>query len=75
MEKQNQQVICNCCGKQITLEPKTEREDYLFVEMEWGFFSKKDGEIHRFVLCESCYDRWRDNFAVPVEIRMQTELL
>ena len=52
MEKQNQQVICNCCGKQITLEPKTEREDYLFVEKDW-----------------------RDNFAVPVEIRMQTELL
>lgn len=75
MDRQYQQIFCNCCGKQMILEPKTEREDYLYVEKEWGFFSGKDGEIHSFALCETCYDKMREKFSVPVEIRMQTELL
>ena len=62
MEKRDQIIYCNCCGKQI-------------VQKEWGFFSGKDGEIHRFTLCENCYDRMREQFSIPVDIRVQTELL
>ena len=75
MEKRDQIIYCNCCGKQIILEPKEKREDYLFVQKEWGFFSGKDGEIHIFTLCENCYDRMREQFSIPVDIRVQTELL
>ena len=75
MEKRDQIIYCNCCGKQIILEPKEKREDYLFVQKEWGFFSGKDGEIHHFRICEACYDRWTAQFAVPVCVKEQTELL
>lgn len=75
MEKRNQIVCCNCCGRQIILEPKEAREDYLYVQKEWGYFSGKDGEIHSFAVCESCYDRMREQFSIPVGVKMQTELL
>ena len=30
--------------------------------------STEDGEVHRFSLCEACYDRIRRQFKLPVEI-------
>ena len=75
MENKEQRKICNCCGKEIHVEPMTDREEYLEVEKEWGYFSRKDGEIHHFILCESCYDRLTEHFCIPVDKKMQTELL
>ena len=57
------------------MEPMDDREEYLEVTKEWGYFSRKDGEIHHFLLCESCYDRLTERFCLPVEKRLQTELL
>ena len=75
MEKRDKMIYCNCCGKELHMEPMDKREDYLFVQKEWGYFSKKDGEIHTFSLCESCYERWIKQFSIPVNIEMQKELL
>ncbi|MCD8018852.1 MAG: hypothetical protein LUF92_04510 [Clostridiales bacterium] len=73
MEKKEQKWYCNSCGKEIILEPAAKREDYLEIRKEWGYFSKKDGEIHRFVLCESCYDKLTEHFQIPVEVSEVTE--
>ena len=43
-------------------------EDYLCVEKRWGYFSKKDNEVHRFELCEDCYDKLCASFRIPVDI-------
>lgn len=59
--------ICNACGNMVT-------GDVLDIEKAWGFFSEKDGEIHRFCLCEKCYDKIIKGFAVPVSVKEQTEL-
>lgn len=37
------------------------------MEKQWGYFSGKDGETHRFELCEECYDRLTASFRIPVE--------
>ena len=50
-------------------------QDMVTVEQRWGYFSEKDGEIHRFCICESCYDRIRAGFQIPVEIETAQEYL
>ena len=67
MENGEQKKMCNCCGKEICMEPMDDREEYLEVTKEWGYFSRKDGEVHHFLLCESCYDRLTERFCLPVE--------
>lgn len=75
MEKRDKKIYCNCCGREIQVEPKEKREDYLFVKKEWGYFSEKDGEIHTFSLCEACYGQFIKQFSIPVKVETQTELL
>lgn len=60
--------ICNACGNAAT-------GDVLDMEKRWGFFSRKDGEMHRFCLCEKCYDGMIKGFVVPVSVKEQTELV
>lgn len=72
---EEKKIYCNCCGKEIGKEPAGQREEYLEVRKEWGFFSEKDGDIHHFILCESCYDQLIQSFCLPVEKTIQTELL
>lgn len=73
------QIRCNQCGRQIVYgnQPNGSEkpEDYLFVEKEWGFFSKKDLEVHTFCLCENCYDKLIKGFMIPVEVRELEEVL
>lgn len=64
MEKQK--VICNKCGRELKSENGILHEDGLFVTKDWGFFSKKDLQVHKFVICESCYDQMISEFEVPV---------
>ncbi len=61
-------IICNKCGKEIAVENGIAREDVLSVEKRWGYFSGKDNEVHRFDLCESCYDEIVVAFQIPAEI-------
>jgi ribosomal-protein-alanine N-acetyltransferase len=51
-------IFCNKCGTQIL-------GDYLAVNKEWGYFSDKDTQIHRFAVCEKCYDEMINTFMTP----------
>lgn len=76
MQKKNHDIYCNCCGKKIMTDNYQEREDYLDLVKEWGYFSRnKDGQVHHFILCESCYDKLTGSFVLPVSVTEQTELL
>ena len=72
MSRKDQKIYCNCCGKRILSRME---QDVVTVEQRWGYFSEKDGEIHRFCICESCYDRIRAGFQIPVEIVTAQEYL
>lgn len=65
---------CNMCGKKIK-ETGLEREDYLMIDKNWGYFSDKDGERHRIVLCETCYDMWIKSLKIPPVVEEVTEIL
>ncbi len=67
-------IKCNCCGQEREKEHELE-SSMITIEIPWGYFSNKDGEIHKFTLCESCYDRWIQSFQIPVEIKERTEML
>ena len=54
--------ICNRCGKEMV------EEDMLSVDKRWGYFSDKDNEVHRFDLCERCYDEIISTFQIPIDI-------
>lgn len=68
-------VICNHCKKELRLENGIIKEGVFSVNQEFGYFSKKDGEVHSFDLCEACYDAMVKQFEIPVEISTKTELL
>ncbi len=63
-----QKTICNRCGKEIPVADGCETEGVFHVDYKWGYFSRKDGERHKFDLCESCYDSLLEQFCIPAEI-------
>lgn len=66
---------CNCCKKKLEVQNGIITEGVFNVEYAFGYFSTKDEEIHKFDLCEACYDKWIRTFEIPVEIADNTELL
>lgn len=68
-------VICNKCGKRVVSSTEVIKEEFCEVKKEWGYFSKKDMEVHKFNLCESCYDRMIEEFEVPILIEEKSEAL
>jgi hypothetical protein len=69
------EIVCNKCGRKIPVERDITREGVWSVNINWGYFSQKDGERHQFDLCETCYDSFVKGFAVPIQIRQETELI
>ena len=69
-----EKVICNQCKKELRSEGKYLKEGCFSVDYTFGYFSRKDGTMHRFDLCEDCYDKMVANFAIPVEEDEETEL-
>lgn len=70
-----EQEYCNCCAKKLQTDMTGSRpEEALFIQKEWGYFSGKDLEIHRIVLCEECYDQWIKTFKIPVRIEIKQEV-
>ena len=63
-------VICNQCKKELSVE-----NGIFSGNIQFGFFSGKDGKKHSFDLCEECYDKMIKGFAIPVEEEDVTELL
>ena len=66
-QKEITKIFCNSCKKEIRVENGISEEDVLSVEKRWGYFSNKDNEVHRFDLCEACYDKLIASFDIPVE--------
>lgn len=68
-------IKCNMCGKEIAVENGVIRQGVFSCDYQWGYFSGKDGEIHSFDLCESCYDKIIENFKILPEIKESTEMI
>ncbi len=69
------EIRCNICGKVIKKEQGILKEDVLEVVKDWGYFSEKDMERHKFLICESCYDQWISGFKIPPVKEDRTEAL
>ncbi|MCD7826787.1 MAG: hypothetical protein LUH14_12660 [Clostridiaceae bacterium] len=72
--KKTNEIYCNVCGKKLKMENDILKEDAFEAKKQWGYFSQKDALIHSFVICESCYDKMVEGFAIPPEVREVTEL-
>lgn len=68
-------VVCNGCGREMEVENGILMEGAFHSDWMFGYFSKRDREKHDFDLCEDCYDKMVENFAVPPTITVVTELL
>ncbi len=66
---------CNCCGKELKVENGILKEDAFEASKEWGYFSKRDTEVHQFNLCEDCYERIVSKFKIPVEVKKKLEIM
>ncbi len=66
--KEIKKIICNKCGKEISVGKWYSGGRVFSVDHTWGYFSGKDGERHTFDLCESCYDELVTSFQIPAEI-------
>ncbi len=68
-------ITCNACGRSIPVEKGIVKEGICSCLEKFGYFSNKDGQIHRFDLCESCYDEMVKKFKIPVEIEESNEMV
>lgn len=71
----NMEVICNMCGRKIQAKKGIVFEGVLSVNIDWGYFSEKDGEVHKLDICEKCYDEWASSFKIPIDIVRKNEML
>lgn len=69
------QLRCNKCGREIKLQKGVPEEGVFHGDCIWGYFSRKDGEIHSFDLCEDCYDSLIRSFKLQVEVKENHELV
>lgn len=51
------------------------KEGFFEGSQSWNFFSEKDGEIHHWDLCESCYDELISGFRIAMETEEQVEFM
>lgn len=68
-------VICNGCGRKLVVEDGILREGAFSAEYSWDYFSEKDGEIHRWDLCEECYDRMTGQFRIRPDVEELVEFI
>ena len=68
-------IYCNCCGKMLKVENGILKEDAFEASKEWGYFSKRDTEVHHFNLCEECYEKMVAQFKIPVTVKNKLEVL
>lgn len=73
--KKNTELFCNACGKKIKIEHGILKEDVFEASKEWGYFSKKDLQFHKFNICEECYENIVATFKIPIEIVNIEEVL
>ena len=68
-------VVCNKCKKTMQAEKDIIKEGIFEAEYRFGYFSRKDGEVHSFDLCEDCYDEITASFLISPEVKEVTEVL
>lgn len=68
-------IVCNKCGRKLTMEKDCIIEGYFQADYTFGYFSNKDGENHQWDLCEDCYDAIVAAFQIPVTEKEETELV
>lgn len=68
-------ITCNMCGKDIKSHRGILMEDIFEGHKEWGYFSNKDLEVHKFTLCEACYDNMIRSFKIPVSVTEKIEVM
>ncbi|MDE5908433.1 MAG: hypothetical protein K2H52_06835 [Lachnospiraceae bacterium] len=68
-------VICNQCKKELNVKNGIIKEGCFSGNIQFGYFSNKDGSRHSFDLCEECYDKMIKGFAIPVEEEEAIELI
>ena len=73
--KKSLEIRCNCCGRQLKTENGMLLEDAFEGGKEWGYFSRKDLEVHSFVPCEDCCDRIAGSFVIPVQVSKKREVM
>lgn len=69
------EIRCNQCTKKIYRENGIVLEDFFEGNKQWGYFSKKDRSRDKFYLCEDCYDKMIQNFAIPVKRKEVIEVM
>lgn len=69
------EVVCNGCGRKMLVENGYLKEGCFSGDNLFGYFSRRDGEVHHFDLCEDCYEKMMAGFVVPVEKKNATELV
>lgn len=69
------EVTCNVCGRTLKMERGILMEDAFEATKEWGYFSSRDTEVHKFTICESCYDHMISQFKIPIIISETSEVL
>lgn len=69
------EVRCNKCGKNLKVEDGFLKDGCFHAEYTFGYFSSKDGMHHTWDLCEACYDKMVQDFAIPMEEEEENELL
>ena len=74
-DKRLMKVVCNKCGKALRVEDGYLKEFCFAADVAFGYFSRKDGTMQHFDLCEDCYDEWTAQFRLPVEEAENLELL
>lgn len=70
-----EEVYCNVCGRKLRMENGILKEDAFEAVKEWGYFSRKDTQMHRFNICEDCYDIMISHFVIPVQKTDKNEVL
>lgn len=70
-----EKVFCNVCGGKVEIKNGILKQDLFEVTKEWGYFSNKDLEIHKFNMCERCYDKMVAGFKIPVQVINKTEVM
>ena len=72
-ENRIQEVYCNGCGKKLLIAKGMVMGGGFHGQVQWGFFSQKDGETHSFDPCEKCYDPFVACFQIPLEKKIEWE--
>lgn len=68
-------ISCNVCGTTIPIEKGVLKKDMFEAVKEWGYFSKYDLEVHKFNICEECYDAFISTFKVPIKVVKKKEAM